>query len=98
MSNERIVLLTPQEAESLLLDGEYVHTYRQAGTVFIGTDWSREEAITAFANALRLEIGGPTCQGMGHPIVVTDRTGHVFFAADMDKVSAMEAAKLGEAA
>lgn len=98
MSDDTPVFLTPEEAESLLLGGEYVHSIRQRGFAFIGCDWSRASVIEAFAKALRLEIGGPACQRMGHPIVVTDDHGPVFFEADMDKVAALEASKLGRAA
>lgn len=88
------IFLTPAEAESLLFEGDCVHAIRQGGFAVIGCDWSREEVLKAFASAKRLEIGGPACQRMGHPIAVTDDHGPVFFAADMDKVAAMEAAKI----
>lgn len=92
MTDERCVI-TPDEAESLLADGEYVHNYTR-GPFMLGADWPRAEAIAALRAAAEIEIGGPSCKAMGHPLAVHEPTGRVsFFAADMAKVEAFEAAR-----
>lgn len=89
------LLITADEAEALLADGEYVHNYSNpAAGMFVGCDYSREDAITAFRSASEIEIAGPNCKAMKHPIAVFEPSGRLtFFAADMAKVEAFEAAK-----
>lgn len=87
------VFLTPEQAESLLADGEYVHNFVSGGMMLIGCDYGRAAAIKAFRNAKQIEIGGESCKRMSHPIAVFDANDHLsFFAADMAKVEAFEAA------
>lgn len=100
MSNEADdkFLLTPAEAESLLADGEYIHNYIGGGMMVIGRDYSRTEAVEAFNAAKSIEIGGPSCKAMRHPIAVFDANDRLsFFEADMTKVEAFEAARLAAA-
>lgn len=94
MSDDSKLLLTPEEAESLLRPGATIHNFVQAGFVVLGCDFSREKAIEALKSALQIEIGGNGSKSMGHPIVVWDREDHhSFFEADMEKVAAFEAAR-----
>lgn len=90
-SDEKI-FLTPEQAESLLADGKYVHNFVSGGMMLIGCDFERASAIKAFKSAKQIEIGGESCKRMGHPIAVFDANDHLsFFAADMAKVEAFEA-------
>lgn len=92
------LLITADEAESLLDDGEYVHNFIDSGMVILGCDFERDSAIKAFKAAKSIEIGGEGCKRMKHPLVVFDQDGrHSFFAADMDKVEAFEAARVSQA-
>ena len=95
MSDARIIL-TPDEAISLLLEGDYIHNYANPrGGLFLGVDYDREDAIEAFRKAKQIEIGGPGCKSMGHPLAVWESDDRVtFFAADMAKVEAFEASRL----
>ena len=88
------VTLTPEDAESLLIDGnEVVHNFVASG-MMIGCDYSRENAVAAFRRAVRIEIGGDNCKAMGHALIVWDRDDHCsFFEADKEKVAAFEAAR-----
>lgn len=95
MSDDRISL-TPDEAAGLLVDGDYVHSFRQAGFALLGADWERAYAIAALSKAKSIEIGGPACQAMKHPIVMIDAHGPCFLEADMAKTAEMEAAKTRE--
>ena len=92
MSDDRI-LLTADEAISLLPEGEYVHN-TTGGMIMIGCDYSRESAEKSLREAVQIEIGGPMCKAMRHPLVTWDSPHHcTFFEADMDKVAAFEASR-----
>ena len=100
--SETKLIITPAEAESLLIDGaDYVHNYlNPRGGVFIGCDYQRADAIAAFEEAVGIEIAGPGCKSMKHPIAVWKTENDVsFFEADMAKVERFEAdrASLSEA-
>ena len=98
MSDAKIIL-TPDEAISLLADGEYVHNYANPGGMLIGCDYGREDAIKAFRSAKQIEIGGDACKAMRHPLAVWETEKRVtFFEADMAKVAALEGAKATGAA
>lgn len=93
MSDERI-LLTAEQAEAMLPEGETVHNYRNPAGMMIGCDWERDAVILALRAAQSIEIGGPACKAMRHPLVVFGPDGrHSFFEADMAKVEAHEAAQ-----
>lgn len=80
------IFITPDEALALIPDGEYVHNFATGGFVMLGCDFSREGAREAFEAAKEIEIGGPQCQAMRHPIVVHEHGGrYTFFEADMDR-------------
>ena len=96
MSEDRMIL-TPDEAISLLPEGEYVHTQRNpSGGMFLGCDFERDSAIETIRDAEEIEVGGPHCRAMRHPIVVWKK-GEVgrplFLEADMDKLAAFESQK-----
>jgi hypothetical protein len=95
MSDEKIII-TPNEAEGLLPAGDTVHNFVNPGVnLLIGADYDRADAIKAFKNAKRIEIGGEQCRNMKHPIVVLGDDGrYSFFEADMAKVDAFEAARV----
>jgi hypothetical protein len=90
--------LTAEEAESLLHDeGEYIHNFIDGGMMMLGCDFERDSAIKAFKAAKSIEIGGPGCRAMKHPIVVFNQDGrHSFFEADMTKVDALEASRAAQ--
>jgi len=97
MSDEKI-LLTADEAISLLPAGEYVHNYKNpAAGMFVGIDFEREDAEKHIREAVQREIGGPGCKSMKHGLVVwkTDRD-LSFFETDMAKLEAMEAARIAQ--
>lgn len=97
MSDEDKMIITAAEAESLLPEGDYVHNYANPGAgMFIGCDYDREAAIEEFKKAVQIEIAGPNCKAMKHLIAVWHNKSHVtFFAADMDRLAAFEAARAG---
>jgi hypothetical protein len=94
VSDEKIIL-TPDEAESLLVEGDNQHSYANpAGGMFIGCDLSRTGAVAAIRDAHALEIGGEHCKRMNHALIVwTSPTRLLFFSTDPAKVEAMESRK-----
>lgn len=94
MSDEKM-MLTPEEAISLLPDGEHVHNYvNPAAGMFIGCDYDRADAEEHIKKAIQREIAGPGCQGMKHGLAVwSDNKRVSFFETDMPKLKAMEAVK-----
>lgn len=76
MTPDRI-LLTPEQAMSMLSDEQDIHTFRDAGMCLIGCDHSRE-SLLELINLHTCEIGGPACQQMNHGLVITDDNGPLF--------------------
>jgi hypothetical protein len=93
------VVLTPAEAISLLADGDTIHNFATGGMIMLGCDYDRAGAIKALNEAIQIEIGGPACKSMKHPLAVWSSNNRVsFFEADMAKVEAMEASKAAASA
>ena len=94
MSDDKVIL-TPDEAAALFPDGDYVHNYANpSGGLFLGIDYDRSDAIAALQRAKQIELGGPGCTAMKHPIVVWENERRcTFFEANMDKVKAFEASR-----
>ena len=63
------VVLTPEQALSMLGDGDSIHTFRSAGPMLLGCDWDRDKLEEAIRGN-RCEIGGDACKGMNHGLVV----------------------------
>ena len=76
--NERVVL-SPEVAESMLPEGERIHTFRSSPIALIGCDWDREEILKAFQTR-KPELSGEQATAMGHGIVFFDDHGAVFVA------------------
>lgn len=93
--NDQKIILTPEEAESLLPEGENIHNYANPGPgMFVCYDYERADAIRAIRTALQLEIGGDACKRMKHALVAwSAETRCTFFQTDPAKVEAMEALK-----
>jgi hypothetical protein len=97
MTDDIRLFLTPDEAISLLPEGEYIHN-TTGGMIRIGIDYTRDDAIKALRGAHKLEIGGPACRAARHPLVMWSTNERAtFFEADMDKLDALEAELLARA-
>jgi hypothetical protein len=97
MTDDTPIILTPEEAISLLAAGETVHNYANPTYgMFIGIDYSREDAEQHIRDAFAREIAGPHCKRMKHALAVwkneEDRR-PTFFETDAEKVETMEASK-----
>ena len=85
------LILTPDQAESLLQPGERVHSFVNPPWGFVACDSSRKAVIRLIHEAKLLEIGGERAKRMKHALVVHAREGGCkFFATDMERVEAME--------
>lgn len=69
MFQEDRVILTKEEALSLLPDDEYIHTFRGLDRVIIGADHERKELVEEIEHC-KCEIGGPMCRALDHGLVV----------------------------
>jgi hypothetical protein len=63
-------ILTPEQAESLLLPGERVHSFVNPPWGFVGCDSTRKAVIRLIREAKLLEIGGEHAKRMKHALVV----------------------------
>jgi hypothetical protein len=72
--------LTPEDAEAMLPDGEYVHTYSNpAYGIMIGADWPRDEVVKLLRTH-KAELAGPMATANGHGIAVLDEEKRLFIA------------------
>lgn len=70
--NEK-VFLTADQAESLLPDGENIHTFRNTSGALIGCDWHRESILSALKQHEKtIELTGHVATSMRHGIVIND--------------------------
>jgi len=76
MSEDR-VFLTFEEAEKMLPDGDWVHTFRGGGNMMIGADWKREDVLSVMKTS-KPELSGEMATSMGHGLVFEDKFGFVF--------------------
>lgn len=97
MTDEKIIL-TADEAISLLPPGKYVHNYlNPSAGMFLGCDFDRDDAEKHIRDAVQIEIGGENCQRMKHGLVVWSAENKLsFFETNMDKLAAMEREKMAQ--
>jgi hypothetical protein len=92
------VILTADQAETLLPPGDEVHSFVKPPWGLVGCHTSRKLALRRIHEAKMLEIGGERCRAMKHALVVhACEGGYTFFATDMEKVEAMERRLAGAA-
>jgi hypothetical protein len=90
MSDTKLIL-TPDQAESLLPVGERVHGFVNPPWGFVECDSSRKDVVRLIREARLLEIGGERAKRMKHALVVHAREGGCkLFATDMERVKAVE--------
>ena len=89
MSNDRR-FITPEEAISLLNDGDTIHTFRNSPGMLMGADHSRKSILkTINDNPDKIEIGGEGCRSMNHGLVVND-DGPLFIETNEEKLNAFD--------
>jgi len=68
MEQEKIILTTDQ-ALSMLPDTDKVHTFYSTGLGLVGADRSRDGLVRLIKKS-QCEVGGESCQSMNHGLVV----------------------------
>ena len=63
------VVLTKEQALSMLGEGETIHTFRLVGLAKVGYSLSRAVIMEAIESSA-CELGGPECQKMNHGLVI----------------------------
>lgn len=81
MATEERVVLTMEQAEAMLPDGDDIHTFRDTNGrgPLIGADWSRANILEALRTK-KPELSGELATKMDHGIVFFDEYGPVFVA------------------
>jgi len=77
IGSERVTL-TPEQLDAMMLPGEEVHTFMQAGSVILGAHWNRKEILDA-ARKNGAELSGETATKMLHGAVTWDDEKRVVF-------------------
>lgn len=79
-------MITPEEAERLIIEGDMIHTFSNPAGFLIGTEIKRDILIKKLQdNPDKIEIGGETCRELGHGIVFHDN-GFLFIETDRKKL------------
>ena len=60
--------ITPEQAISVLPDGDSVHTFYNPGFGLVGADWSRADIEDKLKASDIIELTGPVARRMGHGI------------------------------
>lgn len=82
---EERILLTKEQALSLIPKRGQVHTFRSGTGILIGADWKVSTLRKAIKEAWSddIEIGGPQCLAMGHGLVIwTSKNNPLFIQVD----------------
>jgi len=86
-TDERVIVDFDQ-AVAMLPDGNYIHTFRQAGPALIGANWSREKMLN-WLKAHPVELAGSMATAMKHGLVGSDDHGQLFIATKPQEASAV---------
>lgn len=87
---EERIMLTFEQAESIIMEGAEVHTFRSTPGVLLGADHERKGLLERMKkNENTLELAGEGARGMGHGLVFQDG-GPLFVETDEEKISGLE--------
>lgn len=72
--------LTAEQAEAMLPEGDYVHTFVNAAGILLGADWERESVLKRFRDGTKQppELAGAIATSMNHGICFWDGDHWVF--------------------
>lgn len=86
------LFITKKQAIGLLPKGKQVHTFVNPNGMLIGADWSKKELIEKINNSKDndLEIGGETCKGLKHALIMHSDNRVLFVETDMEKVKLID--------
>lgn len=85
MASDTQILLTPEQAISVLPEGDSVHVYTNpVPGVNIGADWDRGKLVETINKAVAREIGGSNCRSMKHGLIVWETNTHPLFVEHVE--------------
>lgn len=85
------IFITPEQAISLLNEGDSIHTFRNPNGMLMGADWSRKEIIKALrSNPTGIQIGGEICRQMKHALIIEDAHGYLFIETNEQKLNELD--------
>lgn len=91
------IILTAEEALSLVIEGENVHTFRNPnGSMLMGCDISRTRLVELINQSDQVELGGEMCRKMKHGLVVWTGDDPLFVETDMVKLDAFDPQNITE--
>lgn len=73
------IVITPEQAISILPDGEFIHTFYNPGFGLIGADWSKADIIEKLRNSYIIELAGPTARCIGHGMCAYGKNAEILF-------------------
>lgn len=85
MVSDRPVILSVEQAVSLLPDGDIVHVIIDAGWCKLAAGWERSQVLELIHGGAKCEVGGEQCRRYDHGLVVW-RDGEPLFVANRDGV------------
>ena len=93
--SDRKRYLSAEEAESILPEGEDIHTFIQQGMMFFGADWSREDIIDKIQKSEIRELTGPAARRMKHGLVLYNKNAKyqsdlLFVETNMEKLDKLD--------
>lgn len=74
---ENRIMLLSHEVDAMLVDGDIIHTYRDAGNMFIGCELERA-TVLEMARRHGAELSGEMATSMRHGLAVYDGKVPVF--------------------
>lgn len=77
-SDEPREFISLETALSLLPDGDAVHTFRMAGSIWLGADMNKADLVEKLRAANVIEVAGPMARSLRHGLCITDHLGHLF--------------------
>lgn len=81
---------TPEEAISVLPEGDRIHTFRNSQGMLFGADWKRDKLEAAIRKAGEARITVGMAKSTNHGIVIVDETGPLFIETNKTLVAAVE--------
>ena len=89
------IYLTPEQAISVLPDGETVHTFYNPGFGLMGADWSMADITDKLHSSDIIELTGPAARNMKHGLCAYSKKAKyqsdiLFIETDEKKLCALE--------
>lgn len=89
MQEEKILLTKEQALKIAQFNDEQIHCFLSASFGLVGADHSKESFLNDLERAKWIEVGGDTCRGMNHALVLWIEDTPHFFEHDEDRLKAL---------